>query len=95
MKILNLSEAYKLYEMLKPVFPVINENMEVLDFFDDLVNKISSTNPSLIYEILDLLSDDGKIWEKGGMETLKFLLESFIENKVVDLIFFFDGLIRD
>ena len=95
MKILNLSEAYKLYGILKPVFPVIDENMEVLDFFDSLVQKISSTNPSLIYEILDLLSDDGKMGEKGGMEILDFLLKSFIENKVVDLIFFFDGLIRD
>lgn len=96
-KILNLSEAYDLYRILKPVFPKTFSSMNLLVFLETFLIKIFETDVNVILDILDLLLEENadKIVEVRPIEILSLLVHAFEKNKLVGLMGFFDGLIND
>ena len=99
MKLLTLPEAYHLYLMIKPVFPEIEDidENDMLGFLREIIINSRDSDVPVIRDILELLSDGeaDKIIEKGTVYILNFLLENLIENGIVRLVGFFDGVITN
>ena len=96
-KRLNLSEAYDLYVLIKPVFPDEDKtDGDVFEFVNILIENIIEYDPKLVSDILGLLSgaERDKILSMGTVEALEVLLEGLVENKIVSLMDFFDGIIN-
>lgn len=96
-KILTINEAYELYVLLKPTFPESLPEENLLDFLSDIVSRIRAVDDMILVEAVSLLSglETDKIIEmEDGNEFLEMLIDGFVENRIINLMDFFDGIIK-
>ena len=96
--ILNIEKSAKLYSLLSPFFPEIDETADVLQLSSTILENIINAGEHERYLHISMLITGKKFEELIMMNSEDFLLlfiQSMVENKILDLIDFykvgFDG----
>lgn len=92
-KILNLSEAYQFYVLTKDHFPEYDKDTALVDFLQEFLTNIDEATLRQLFGLF-LGESAGTIEQTERGELLSLLIDCFHENRVIDLVEFFNGIIN-